>query len=61
MTQGETYISARNNSGPLAIFQPILLYIFNGMATNNLQNVLSSKNGQPISDPYFYHWLHNTV
>jgi len=33
--------------------QPILLYIFNGMAINNLQNVLFSKNGLPISDPYF--------
>ena len=30
-----------------------LLYIFNGMVINNLQDVLSSKNGQPISDPYF--------
>jgi len=25
--------------------QPILLYIFNGMTINNLQNVLSSKDG----------------
>jgi len=37
--------------------RPILLYIINEMAINNLQNVLSSKNGQPISDPYFYHCI----
>ena len=35
--------------------RPNLLYIFNGMAIDNLQNVLFSKNGRPISDPYFYH------
>ena len=44
--------------------QPNLLYIFNGMAIDNLQNVLFSKNGRPISDPYFYHcylsWLFPT-
>ena len=39
--------SARNNSWPLVNFTqnpfgwPNLLYIFNGMAINNLQNVLS--------------------
>jgi len=36
---------------------PILLSIFNGMAINNLQNVLSSKNGWLISNPYFYHCM----
>ena len=25
------------------------------MAIDNLKNVLFSKNGRPISDPYFYH------
>jgi len=28
-----------------------------GWQSNNLQNVLSSKNGRPISDPYFYHCM----
>ena len=37
--------------------QSNLLYIYNGMEINNLQNVQSSKNGQPISEPYvtMYH------
>ena len=29
-------------------------YIFNGTAVNSLQNIVSPKNGQPISDPYFF-------
>jgi len=41
--------------------QPILLYIFNGMAINNLQNVQSSKNSWPISDPYFYCCMYSNV
>ena len=34
--------------------QPNLLYIFNGMAIDNLQKCPIFKNGRLISDPYFY-------
>ena len=33
--------------------RPNLLYIFNGMAINNLQMSCFLKSGQPISNPYF--------
>ena len=37
--------------------RPNLLYIFNGMANDNLQKCPIFKNGRPISDPYFYHCM----
>ena len=36
----------------IGIGPPLKLYPLYG----NPRNVPSSKNGQPISDPYFYHW-----
>ena len=64
-----SYHSARNNSRALAIFRPIstfgrpksilvgqIYYACSmGWQLITYKNVLFSKNGRPISDPYFYH------
>ena len=63
--------SARNNSRPLAIFRPISTFgrpksilvgqiyctFSMGWQLITYKNVLFSKNGRPISDPYFYHCI----
>ena len=35
---------------------PNLLHVLNGMAITSLQNLLFSKNGGPISNPYYYQY-----
>ena len=64
--------SARNNSRPLAIFQPISAFgrpksilvsqisctFSMRTAISNLINILFSKNGRPIANPYFQHCIH---
>ena len=53
--------SARYNSWPLAIFQPVTAFGRSAIFPVNFQygtvitykNILSSKNGRLISDPYF--------
>ena len=63
--------SARNNSWPLAIFQPIStfgrpksvlvdqIYCTFSMGRPSITYKMShlQKNSQPISDSYFYHWI----
>jgi len=63
------YISARNNSWPLAIFQPISTFgrpksilvgqfyctISIGWQSITYKMSYFQKNSRPISDPYFYH------
>jgi len=65
------YGSARNNDWPLAIFQPIStfgqpksilvsqFYCTFSMGWQSITYKISclQKNGQPISDPYFYHCM----
>jgi len=46
------------NQNPFWLANFTVHIYFWGMAINNLQNVISSKNGRPISDPYFYHCNH---
>ena len=67
--------SARNNSRPLAIFRPISTFgrpksillgqiyctFSMGWQLITYKNVLFSKNGRPISDPYFYHCVREVV